>query len=68
MRYKIDCCNGCKERTKDCHAICKKYETQKKEHDETKAEMRKKYEVEQGVIYENIVNMMKIKQKKRRQV
>lgn len=68
MRYKIDCCNGCTEREEDCHAICKKYKIQKAEYNETRAEMRKKYETEQGVTFESITNMIRVRQKKRKQV
>lgn len=68
MRIGITCCKDCTERYDYCHAHCEKYKSEKAEWEKTKAEIRKKVEIEQGVTFESITNMMRVKQKKRKQV
>ena len=49
-RYKIDCCTpDCTERSGICHGTCKRYKEQRRELDETNAELIKKNKVKQGL-------------------
>lgn len=68
MRSSIKCCKDCCERKVGCHATCDKYIREKAEWEKTKAEIRKKLEIEQGVTGEQITNMLKVRGKKRKMV
>jgi hypothetical protein len=51
-RPKITCCNGCTERQADpnCHGFCEKYLSQKAELEKKNAEVRKKQEINWGIM------------------
>ena len=65
---RIKCCKGCEKRHESCHVNCETYIREKEAYDLEKAKEREKQRIERGVAFESITNMMRVKQKKRKQV
>lgn len=72
MRTKIDCCaKDCPDRCAGCHAQCERYQTQRKELDETNANALKlkcqkwDYAIERSK-FRNMVSRQKLKSQRRR--
>ena len=59
-RYKIDCCYKCQKRIGGCHSTCKEYNEQRRELDETNAELIKKNKVMQGLDTQKVKNIERI--------
>jgi hypothetical protein len=65
-RYKITCCLGCVDRNPGCHSVCEKYIQQRAELDESKAEDRKKHNIEYGLNASLIAGIQKNAKKNNR--
>jgi hypothetical protein len=60
-RYKIDCCKpDCPERSGTCHGTCKRYKEQRRELDETNAELNKKNNIKNGLDTQKCNNIERI--------
>lgn len=60
-RYKIDCCTkDCPERTSTCHGTCKRYKDQRRELDETMAEVKKQEKIQKGLDTQKCNNLERI--------
>ena len=60
-RYKIDCCQpNCPKRSGECHSTCKEYKEQRRELDETNAELRKKGEIRRNLETQKANNIERI--------
>ena len=63
-RTRIDCCYQCPDRFPGCHGSCEKYLAQKAELEETKAEARRRYDIDcsvKGQRYDSLYKATRLK-------